>query len=212
MIWRSTIDYELFTVYFLMSYHIYHTEAIILGGHGRGEGDRVLHCYTRELGLVATRVKSIREGRSRLRYALQTFAHAEIDLIRGKYGWKLTSAHPIDSFSSLWRHPLKRRIIAEHAHLVRRLIQGEERHALLFDDMLSGLRFLSGIENEAELRAGELVLVVRMLSRLGYWSGEAAYPALAMENAWTAESLRCAQESRTHLLAGVNHALELSHL
>ena len=195
-----------------MSYHVYHTEAIILGGHGRGEGDRMLYCYTRLLGLVAAHAKSLREGRSKLRYALQTFAHAEIDLVHGKNGWKLISAHPIDSFSTLWRHPSKRQIIAEHAHLIRRLIQGEERHELLFDDILAGLRFLSHIENEVELRSGELILVVRMLARLGYWSGEAAFAPLLAPNGWTPESLRLAKEFRTPLLLEVNQALHLSHL
>ena len=196
----------------LMSYHIYHTKAIILGGEGRGEGDRVLYCYTRELGLVAAHAKSLREGRSRLRYALQTFAHAEIELVRGKNGWKLISAHPIDSLATLWRHPSKRRIIAEHVHLVRRLIQGEERHELLFDDILAGFRFLSHLENEVELRAGELILVVRMLAHLGYWADRAAFVPLFAANGWTTESLRLAEESRTPLLSEVNQALHLSHL
>lgn len=193
-------------------YHIYHTEAIILGGKAVGEGDRVLYCYTRLLGLVAARAKSLREGRSRLRYALQTFSNVEIDLVRGKNGWKLISAYQINAFGSLWRHPLKRRIVALHAHLIRRLINGEERHELLFDDMLSGLQFLSGIENEVELRAGELILVVRILSRLGYWDGGTLFPQLAKENVWTTESLRFAQEARRPLLLGVNKALESSHL
>ncbi len=195
-----------------MSYHIYHTEAIMLGGRAVGEGDRMLYAYTRELGFVAAHTKSIREGRSKLRYALQTFAHAEIDLIRGKHGWKLISAHPIDSFSSLWRDPKKRRIIAEHTHLIRRLIHGEERHELLFDDMLLGLQFIRRLENEAEVSAAELVLVVRVLSHLGYWGKGAALAPIFRENVWTIESLRFANEERTSLLSGVNRALEASNL
>ena len=172
-----------------MSYHIYHTEALILGGKAAGEGDRVLYCYTRELGLILAHAKSLRENHS-----------------------KLISAYPIDSFTSLWRHPSKRKIVAAHAQLLRRLIQGEERHELLFDDLLSGLRFLSGIENEAELRAGELIFVVRMLSRLGYWGDAVRFPQLALENVWTAELLSFAQKARTPLILGINQALELSHL
>lgn len=195
-----------------MPHHIYHTEAIILGSHARGEGDRMLYCYTRELGLVAAHVKSLRESRSKLRYGLQTFAHAEIDLVRGRREWKLISANPIDSFASLWQHPAKRRIIAEHTNLIRRLIQGEDRHELLFDDMLAGLKFLSKLENDVELRAGELILVVRVLAHLGYWAPETAFAPLAAENLWTSESLRLAHADRTTLLSEVNRALEASHL
>jgi recombinational DNA repair protein (RecF pathway) len=195
-----------------MSHHIYHTEAIILGGHARGEGDRVLYCYTRELGLVAAHAKSLREGRSRLRYALQTFAHVEMDLVRGRREWKLISAYPIDTFASLWRHPEKRRVVAEHTHLLRRLIQGEERHELLFDDMLVGLRFLSQLENDAELRAAELIVVVRILSHLGYWAPKTAFAPLGEDDLWTASSLRLAHTERALLLSEINRALELSHL
>jgi recombinational DNA repair protein (RecF pathway) len=195
-----------------MSYHIYHTEAIVLGGRSVGEGDRMLYCYTRELGFVAAHTKSIREGRSKLRYTLQTFSHADLDLIRGKHGWKLISAHPIDSLSSVWRHPAKRRIIAEHTHLIRRLIHGEERHELLFDDLLAGIQFLRRLEDDAELSAAELLLVVRVLAHLGYWGKEADFAPVFTENVWTPEGLRFAQQERAPLLSGVNRAIEASNL
>ena len=195
-----------------MSHHIYHTQAIILGGYPRGEGDRALYCYTRELGLVVAHARSLREGRSRLRYTLQAFAHVEIDLVRGRREWKLISAHPIDTFASLWRHIGKRRVIAEHAHLLRRLIHGEERHEVLFDDILSGLKFLSGLENDIELRAAELVMVVRVLSHLGYFAPQTVFAPFAEENIWTTDSLRLAATDRIAILSEVNRALELSHL
>ena len=109
-----------------MAHHIYHTEALLLGGRPSGEGDRLLYCYTRELGLVMAHAKSLREMRSRLRYALQTFSHAELDLIRGKHGWKLISARPVESFGMLWQKKRKRTVVAQYVELIRRLIQGEE--------------------------------------------------------------------------------------
>lgn len=207
--WENTSD-ELLVILFM--YHIYHTEAIILGGKAVGEGDRMLYCYTRLLGLVAARARSLREGRSKLRYALQTFSHAEVNLVRGKYGWRLISAHPVDSFSALWRHSGKRRIIAGHAQLIRRLIQGEERQELLFDDILSGLQFLSRLENERELHAGELILVVRALAHLGYWGDRTTLAPLFAPDGWTAESLQLAHAKRAPLLSRVNQALSLSNL
>ena len=109
-----------------MAYHIYHTEAIILGAQAMGDGDRIFSLYTRDLGVLFAHAKSVREGRSRLRYALQTFAHVEVDLIRGKHGWKIISARSVDPLADVWRDEQKRYVLAQHAQLLRRLIQGEE--------------------------------------------------------------------------------------
>lgn len=195
-----------------MSHHIYHTEAVILGGRPSGEGDRVLYCYTRELGLVFAHAKSIRESRSRLRYGLQLFAHANIDLIRGKHGWKLISATPISSFRELWAHRERRLIAAQHVSLLRRLIQGEERHEHLFDDILSGFTFLSSLADIEALRDAELLMVVRLLSRLGYWGGGVA-PVLVPERAaYSREDIRAIGPMRADIIAGVNSALASSQL
>ncbi|MDO8521543.1 MAG: DNA repair protein RecO [bacterium] len=195
-----------------MSYHIYHTEALVLGTRSVGEGDRLIHCYTRDLGLISARAKSIREARSRLRYALQTFAHAEIDLVEGKNGWRLISARPITSFRSLWEDAAKRRIAAQHASLIRRLIQGEERHAELFDDILDGLSFLENIEEQKALQDTELLLVVRLVASLGYWKEQERFAPLFQTPAYSPETLRALSPLRREVLQGVNHALQSSHL
>lgn len=195
-----------------MAYHVYHTEALILGGRPSGEGDRNLFCYTRELGLVMAHAKSLREGRSRLRYSLQTFAHAQIDLIRGKHGWRLISARPVDSLGDIWRHPSKRRILANHTGLIERLIQGEERNGLLFDELILGLNFLRDIDEEISLRSLELILVIRLLAELGYWGDKTLHAPLFAENALTTPTLEYAHTNRPTLLARVNEALRASQL
>lgn len=203
---------SLYAILLFMSYHVYHTEALILSARPVGEGDRLFHCYTRELGLVAARAKSVRETRSRLRYALQTFAHAEIDLVEGKNGWRLISARPITSFRSLWEDGAKRRIAAQHASLVRRLIQGEERHQELFDDILEGLSFLEKVEEQKALEDTELLLVVRLVALLGYWKAGERFALLFETPAYSFEILRRVPPLRRELLQGVNHALHSSHL
>lgn len=195
-----------------MPYHIYHTEALVLGMRSVGEGDRLIHCYTRELGLIAARAKSIRESRSRLRYALQTFAHAEIDLVEGKNGWRLISARPVTSFRSLWEDSVKRRIAAQHASLVRRLVQGEERHQELFEDILSGLSFLEQITEKEILPDAELLLVVRLVALLGYWEEGKRFAPLFQTPGYSLDTLRNVSPLRQELLQGVNHALQSSHL
>lgn len=196
-----------------MAYHVYHTEAVILDSRPFGEGDTLLHLYTRELGFVVAHAKSLRELRSRLRYALTTFAHAEIDLIHGKHGWKLISARPVNSHKSLLAHSEKRRILAQHAQLIRRLIQGEERHEYLFDDILAAIQFLNGQNLTREFRAAELIFIVRLLSELGYWEDKGELSFLLKPDVWDKkENLDLIEERRTSVLTQVNAALRATQL
>ncbi len=196
-----------------MAYHVYHTEAIVLESRPFGEGDRLLHLYTRELGLVMAHAKSLREMRSRLRYALTTFSHAEVDLIYGKHGWKIISARPVDSLASIWRRKEKRSIIAQHAQLLRRLIQGEERHEALFDETLSALAFLQQREGVETLRSAELLFVVRLLSRLGYWEDLKEFESLFVGSVWEDDvAIALVETSRTSLLRAANRALRETQL
>ncbi len=196
-----------------MAYHIYHTEALILESRPFGEGDRLLSCYTRELGLVVAHAKSLREMRSKLRYALTTFAHAEIDLIHGKHGWKLISARPVESHSSLLRSREKRLIFAQHAGLIRRLIQGEERHERLFDEILAAIDFLHNEPSGGEFRSAELLFVVRLLSELGYWENKDEFSSLLHSDAWgRRDVLKLVEVERPRVLTLVNSALRATQL
>ena len=195
-----------------MSHHIYHTEALIIGSLQSGEGDRLIYCYTRDHGLVLAHARSIRESRSRLRYALQTFSHAYIDLIRGKYGWKLISATPITSQRALWGSERKRRIIAGHMQLARRLIQGEEVHTTLFDDLLRGYEFIKSLEGEDTLRDAELLLAVRLLSLLGYWGEDLLLTPVLSRTDYDAKDLAELRPLRSTIIAKVNAALHSSQL
>lgn len=196
-----------------MAYHIYHTEAIILDSRPFGEGDKLLHCYTRELGLVVAHAKSLREMRSRLRYTLTTFAHAEIDLIHGKHGWKLISARPVDSNKKILTQKDKRRIMAQHTQLIRRLIQGEERHETLFDEMLSAIDFLHSAPKDSEFRSAELLFVVRLLAQLGYWEEKQEFESLLKSDVWGDEGvLTLIERERPKVLTLVNSALRATQL
>lgn len=178
----------------------------------RSEGDRLFYCYTKEFGLVLAHAKSIRESRSKLRYALQTFAHAQIDLVSGKSGWRLISARPVNSFRDSWSHMEKRRILARQAQLLLRLIQGEEQHEKLFDDVLLGIHFLQHLTLDTYLPEAELLMVVRLLDQLGYWGKKEAFAPLFKEGAWNHESLGYIRSARSLLLLEVNSSLHSSQL
>jgi DNA repair protein RecO (recombination protein O) len=195
-----------------MSYHVHHTEAIILSSYPVGEGDRLFRCFTREMGLVFARAKSVREGRSRLRYALQPFSHVELDLIRGKHGWKIISSRLVDTFADLWKNNEKRRVVAQYAHLTARLVQGEERHDELFEELLTAFSFLRTVETAPEVEAAELTFVIRLLAHLGYWDRSNVVAEDIVRLPWGAQAIFVANKERHALLREVNRALAASQL
>ena len=75
-------------------HHIHHTEAFVLGSSPKGEDSKLLRLYTRELGLVYAHAQAVRKLSSKLRFTLQDFSRASVDLVRGKEIWRVTTATP----------------------------------------------------------------------------------------------------------------------
>lgn len=188
-------------------YAIYHTDAFVLSALPRGEGDRTLSLYTHRMGLIAANVKSVRELRSRLRYALQPYARAEVDLVRGKHGWKLTSARPVDSHRDIWGHPEKRVVLERISGLLLRLVAGEEAHPDLFEDLARGLTLIRST-HDGSLAALELLLVARTLARLGYWDVSGDEPLFGPDDL----ALDFVVSERRELLSRVNRSLRETQL
>lgn len=195
-----------------MAYRIYHVEGIILQSKPTGEGDALLFVYTRELGLVMVIAKSLRLGKSKLRFVLQRFAHAHLDLVRGKHGWRLTSARTISTQSALFRHPHRRRVIAATSALLMRLIQGEESQQELYDELVRGFSILSTLEEQADCYHFELLAVIRLLRALGYWDEQASDADLWRDEQPIERSLVLVAERKSSLIPRINSALRESHL
>ncbi|MCE9517782.1 recombination protein O N-terminal domain-containing protein, partial [Candidatus Nomurabacteria bacterium] len=72
-------------------HHIYHTKSFVIGSYNRGEANKILVLYTREMGLVRAVAQGIRLNKSKLRFGLQDFSYASVDLVRGRDIWRVTS-------------------------------------------------------------------------------------------------------------------------
>jgi DNA repair protein RecO len=156
----------------IMAYHIYHSEAIVLQTKSVGDANVVLFLYTKDMGLVVARATSLRLHRSRLRFSLQRFSRAHVDLVRGRHGWLLTSARTINTNSQIFRHEYRKTSYAVLTGILLRLIQGEESNKALYDDVCSMLNSLSMLDTREECFCFELLASVRILNELGYWSTE----------------------------------------
>lgn len=147
-----------------MAYTTYITEALVCGASDSNTADRSFLLFTREAGMVYAGAKSVRKEESKHRYALQECSHARVTLVRGKSGWKVTGAEPIQNFYALSETREVRHFLRNVILLLRRTIHGEVPHPEIFDDVISTCE---SIHKDPLLKL-EDILALRVLSALGY--------------------------------------------
>lgn len=189
-------------------YQKYHTEALILGSREIGEADKTFSLFTRDFGLVRARASSIRSEASKMRYAIQKFARANVSLVKGKRGWRLAGAQAgkiasgdLQGISTF----------ARISELVLRLVHGEEKNDYLFAALDEAHQALM-VERCDVWATIEIVCVARVLFALGYISSEALSTALFTHTAYTGESLLEAEEMKDKLLVSINKAIAETQL
>ncbi len=150
-------------------HHIYHTHGFVLSSKNKGEANKMLTVYTREMGLVRAMVQGIRLHKSKLRFALQDFSYAKIDFVRGKEIWRITSARNINTFPLAKASRESLFLIGRISSLIERLCDGEESNIKIFDDFIQALYLLDDIDVPKDKReALEIHLVLRIMNSLGY--------------------------------------------
>jgi recombinational DNA repair protein (RecF pathway) len=153
-----------------MAYQTYITEAIICGKYDSHSADRSFLLFTREAGMLYAHAKSVREERSKQRYALQECSHVRATLVRGKSGWKITGAEPIQNLYALTTTREGRAFLRNIILLLRRVIHGETAHSSIFDDVIKAAAHAS--HHPARL---EQVVLLRILHGLGYVAPHPSY-------------------------------------
>ena len=193
-----------------MTYATYHTDAIVVGSFANNTADKSFLLFTKRAGMLYASARSVREERSKQRYALQDFSLITVSLIKGKTGWRVGS---VDTEGNIFGNALSRQArgsVVRVLKLLRRFITGEEPHPELYDDLIFGLRYLaSDISSHRTL--AEEIIEVRILSILGYISRTAELaPVLAVS---LREALDSTPESLLPLLQSTTtHAQAASQL
>jgi len=196
-----------------MSYHIYHTEALILSHTNTGESNRYYKLFTKDLGLVGASAQGVRHLRSKLRYSLQTLSYAHANLVRGKNTWRIVRAESISAFDSLKKAPQKRAIIARVSGLLARFLHGEGRNKELFDEMMSASAFLESNDfTKDELDAVEIILVMRILNDLGYWGRHEKLERFTAGGIWDREIVGELKSKKSEALKTINSAIKETQL
>lgn len=193
-------------------HHIYHTHGFVLSSINKGEANKMLIVYTREMGLVRAMVQGIRLSKSKLRFALQDFSYAKVDFVRGRDIWRITSASTITSFPYARSDKQSILLIARVGKLIERLCDGEDPNEKIFDDLIQALYLLDDTNISATSReALELYLVLRIMNDLGY-IGESEIFNKYLSSSFDYTQMESLLKERQHIINHINKALNESQL
>ncbi len=173
-----------------MAYQTYITEALVCGSRAQMTSDKSYLLFTREAGMLYATAKSVREERSKQRFALQEFSYFRATLVHGKAGWRVIGAESIVNLYSLQSTREARTLIRNIVRTLRRLLHGEVSHPTIFDETIELLSMAE--TGESGLR--EEALTIRLLHTLGYIGTENAV-AKIVEAPTLRESLKFLPES-----------------
>ena len=195
----------------LVSHHIYHTEAFILGGRNSGEADRMVFALTPSLGLLHVHARGVRLARSKLRHSLYDFAHADISLVKGREIWRVTGARELSRKESLFASLEHTALYARIGALIRRLVVGEEADPKLFAEM-KNLHAVLSSGAEIDLVPLETLLVLRVLGTLGYMNENPFVSDLGIAEELSVDAVKKVESNHMTALALVNRSLAELHL
>lgn len=196
-----------------MSYHIYQTDCFVLCTYSGGEANRTYTLFTEGLGVLDAKAQGVRLLKSKLRMSLVSLSRCRVSLVRGKEIWRIVGAESIEHY---WRdfgserHILS--MIDRITVLLRRLLPGEGTVEGVFEDFTQCISYLQVNKNiKPELLfALELIIVARILHRLGYFAPR-SYTTL-LEGQLHEEMLENASSEKNTLVAAINEALHATHL
>ncbi len=151
-----------------MAHAMYITDALVCGSKNHNTADKNYLLFTREHGMLWATARSVREERSKQRYALQDFSYIRVSLVKGKSGWRIGSTEAIDN---PFLRAAGRRARGGITHLIkmlRRYVQGEEPIPSMFDDIAHAVTTIASLDDLSAITAWQNVALVRLLHTLGY--------------------------------------------
>ncbi|MCR4334633.1 MAG: DNA repair protein RecO [Patescibacteria group bacterium] len=196
-----------------MSHHIYTTPGIVINSRNTGEANKYLYIFTRDLGMIGASAQSIRLGKSKLRYHSQDFCYSHFSLVKGKDVWRVTSAgNGSTLFSDIKNYQPYFILYVTILSLLKRLLNGEEKHEELFDEIINGFSFITKQPFDKKiLNNFERLMVLRILHLLGY-IGKTKEFEVFLKNEWSNEILEKSDNLNRKMIMEINRALKESML
>lgn len=166
-----------------MSYKTYTTKAVVVGSRVNNTSDKSFLLFTREAGILWASAKSVREERSKQRFALQDFSLIRVSLVKGKSGWRIGSVAGEQNFFATAKTKPARGAVTSVIKLLRQFMHGEVIHQEVFDDATETLRRV-GIVSPEELDKLIEIFNLRFLFLLGYIAPKPTYSLYLESNEW----------------------------
>jgi recombinational DNA repair protein (RecF pathway) len=191
-----------------MAYQTYITEALVCDSIDSQTSDRSYLLFTREAGMLYASARSVREERSKQRYALQICSHVRVTLVHGKSGWKIVGAEPLHNLYNEMHTREGRAFLRNVILLLRRVIHGDTSHHDIFEDVVTAI-FLVARSSSNSI---ELILSLRILSRLGYVAPHELYSHLLDAPLHTLTQHNLDEKTLVKCRETITQGLSLSHL
>jgi recombinational DNA repair protein (RecF pathway) len=161
--------------------------------------------------MIMASAQGIRKISSKLRFVLQDYSYIKVDLVKGKELWRVTSASKTGQLEGISKNTDKLFIFSNLSRLLKRLLAGEESNEILFIDLIDGLKILEISKIDEELRNIEAVIVLRILSNLGYIGDDQALENI-IKSPFDMDIMFEVSKIRTKILSEINKALKETHL
>lgn len=193
-----------------MSYKTYTTEAIVCGSSHTHTSDRSYLLFTKEAGMVWATARSVREERSKQRYALQDFSRIRVSLVKGKSGWRIGSVEAQGNPFMEAESREKRTLVNYIVRQLRRYVHGEVELPRVFDDadLLLTKDSLAQFEGE---RLQQL-FSLRLLAHLGYVAVEPSWKNLTEAETISDALLLLKDDMVASIQKAVEKGAKASHL
>ena len=168
--------------------------------------------YTREMGLVRAVAQGIRLNKSKLRFTMQDFSYVNVDLVKGKEIWRITSAKHISSFPFARSNVHSLILITRVCRLLERLCYGESSNEDIFNDFIQALYLLDDVNISSDSRlALELHLILRIMNSLGY-IGDSTILSKYLSSPFEYSRTEILLKEKQSIIAHINKALTESQL
>ena len=190
-----------------MSHKMYTTDAIVCGSRDSYTSDRSYLLFTQDAGMLWATARSVREEKSKQRFALQDFSIIRVSLVKGKGGWRIGSVEAVSNPFMEARERSSRAGAATIIKLLRRLVHGEEPHQTIYQDAVLALSCISVAEtNDVVDLQNQFTL--RTLNSLGYIAPHDSYSdLLKADDPWSVP-----QPISPTAEKAIERALSASHL
>jgi DNA repair protein RecO len=192
-----------------MSHSMYITEALVCGTFNRNTADRSYLLFTKEAGMLYAEARSVREERSRQRFALQDFSYLRVSLIKGKQSWKIGSIEARGNFFTIATTKAARGSVVSLTRFLRRFFSGQEPAPILFEYIIGALKLLSGEREDRDFL--ERVVQLHILLSLGYVDRRLA-PLFVQEDTLENLTNHNTAEYQAVLETLIDKAVSTSHL